>query len=148
MSGESAAVAAQVDHLYVLLGSWYDDDPFLAKGDCAGGNLLVDESQQVTLIDWEWASGLDPAADIAYWCHFTPHPQLHEVLLNAYAPADPADFRRRVLIYRIVQSIELIHVYAEHQHAFDTHQRDMGLVHEAATLRGLLAQVRSMKLMR
>jgi aminoglycoside phosphotransferase (APT) family kinase protein len=143
LSGASPAMAAQIEQIYALLGTWYAGAPYLAKGDCAGGNLLVDRSYQVTLIDWEWAQGLDPAADMAYWCHFTPDPELHEVLLATYAPPDLAAFRRRVLGYRIVHSIELMHVYSEHEHALDHQQRTAAIVREAATLQRLLAQARS-----
>ncbi len=136
--GGDLAMTHEIEHIYTLLASAYTGRPYLAKGDCAGANLLVDNTQQVTLIDWEWAQGLDPAADLAYWCHFTPHSTLHETLLNAYEPTDLPALRQRVLAYRIVHSIELIHVYEDHTDAFDREQRMGGFRREALALQELI----------
>lgn len=137
--GGSAAMVDQVEQIYMQLAGLYAESARLAKGDCAGANLLVDRTHHVTFIDWEWAQGLDPAADIAYWFHFTPHPALHTILLDAYQPADRARFQQRVFAYRVLHAIELIHVYAEHEDAFGAAQSVAGLRSEAKTLQGLLS---------
>ena len=141
--GETSVMATTIERIYTQLAAWYVGSPRLCKGDCASTNLLVDHAQHVTLIDWEWAQGLDPAADVAYWCHFTPQHELHEALLAAYQPDDLPLFRRRMLAYRVVHSIELIHIYTEHQDAFSTAERSAGLRTEAQALHTLLSVLAS-----
>jgi len=121
LAGGEPAMVAMIQQVYALLASWYAGGARLCKGDCAGDNLLVDPEQGLTIIDWEWAQGLDPAADIAYWCRFTDNSQAHEALLAAYEPDDLPLFRRRAQAHRIVQAIETIHVLDEHRHAFSAH---------------------------
>jgi aminoglycoside phosphotransferase (APT) family kinase protein len=118
---------APLTQIYSALAAWYDGAPRLCKGDCAGDNILIDQAGRVTIIDWEWAQGLDPAADVAYWYNLTPEPAAYEALLAAYEPDEPALFRRRVWANQIVQCIETIHVYAEHHHAFDRPAAEAGI---------------------
>jgi aminoglycoside phosphotransferase (APT) family kinase protein len=140
IAGGRPESVASVAAVYAALATWYDGPPCLCKGDCAGDNILVDARGRTTIIDWEWAQGLDPAADVAYWCAFTPEPQAHEALLAAYAPDDPASFRRRVWAHQIVQCIETIHVYNEHRDAFDGEVRTAGIRASWQALLGLLTR--------
>jgi aminoglycoside phosphotransferase (APT) family kinase protein len=130
LAGGEPSTIPVIQQIYSMLANWYNDSPRLCKGDCAGDNLLVDETHAVTIIDWEWAQGLDPAADIAYWCSYTESPQAHELLLAAYEPDDLRLFRRRIAAHQIVQSIETIHVFDEHDLAFDAPQREAGIRRE------------------
>lgn len=139
-SAEPAMLPA-IEHVYAALAGWYGGAARLCKGDCAGDNLLADQQHRVTIIDWEWAQGLDPAADIAYWCRFSADPRAHEALLAAYDPDDPALFRRRVQAHQIVHGIETIHVLDEHRHAFGAAQREAGVREECAALTRLLPLV-------
>ena len=141
IAGGDAAAAAPIAAAYAALATWYDGPPRLCKGDCAGGNILVDGRGRTALIDWEWAQGLDPAADVAYWCTSTPEPGLHEALLAAYAPGAPPSFGRRVRAHQVVQCIETIHVFDEHRHAFDDGQRLAGVRAAWETLGALLPAV-------
>jgi aminoglycoside phosphotransferase (APT) family kinase protein len=136
-AGDPAMLAA-IEQVYAVLAGWYSGGARLCKGDCAGDNLLVDQQHTVTIIDWEWAQGLDPAADIAYWCHYTANPQAHEMLLAAYEPDDLPLFRRRVQAHQIVHGIETIHVLDEHRHAFSAAQREAGVRQEWAALTRLI----------
>lgn len=136
-SGRPEAVPS-ISAVYAALATWYDGPPCLCKGDCAGDNILVDSRGRTTIIDWEWAQGLDPAADVAYWYAFTPEPRAHEALLAAYAPDDAASFRKRVWAHQVVQCIETIHVYDEHRDAFDHEARTVGVRASWETLVSLL----------
>jgi aminoglycoside phosphotransferase (APT) family kinase protein len=131
---------APIAAVYEKLATWYDGPPCLCKGDCAGDNILVDQAGRTTLIDWEWAQGLDPAADVAYWCSATTEPRAYEVLLSAYAPDDPPAFLRRVRAHQVVQCIETIHVLDEHRHAYTDREREAGIRSVWETLNGLLAR--------
>jgi aminoglycoside phosphotransferase (APT) family kinase protein len=130
LAGGEPSMIPVIQQIYRMLANWYSASPRLCKGDCAGDNLLVDDTHAVTIIDWEWAQGLDPAADIAYWCSYTESPQAQELLLAAYEPDDLRLFRRRIAAHQIVQSIETIHVFDEHDHAFDALQREAGIRRE------------------
>jgi len=136
--GGDAALANAVDAVYAEAIALYDGTPRLSKADCAGGNLLVDEAAGVTIIDWEWAQGLDPAADLAYWRRETPDPAAHALLLAAYAPDDPPAFERRIAAHLIFHAVETIHVLAEHDFAFDEHERAEGFRTERQALTQLL----------
>jgi aminoglycoside phosphotransferase (APT) family kinase protein len=127
LAGAAPDAAAPIAEVYTALAAWYDGSPRLCKGDCAGDNILSDQAGCVTIIDWEWAQGLDPAADVAYWYNLTPERAAYEALLAAYEPDEPALFRRRVWANQIVQCIETIHVYAEHHHAFDRPAAEAGI---------------------
>jgi aminoglycoside phosphotransferase (APT) family kinase protein len=127
IAGGPPDAAAPIAQVYATLAGWYDGPPRLCKGDCAGDNILVDSAGRTTIIDWEWAQGLDPAADVAYWHGFTPGGAAYEALLAAYEPDEPSAFRRRVWAHQIVQCVETIHVYDEHSHAFDAQARAAGI---------------------
>jgi aminoglycoside phosphotransferase (APT) family kinase protein len=139
IAGGGPEVVPSISAVYAALATWYDGPPCLCKGDCAGDNILVDAQGRTTIIDWEWAQGLDPAADVAYWCAFTPEPRAHEALLAAYGPDDAPSFRKRVWAHQIVQCVETIHVYDEHRDAFDHEARTAGVRTSWATLLDLLA---------
>jgi aminoglycoside phosphotransferase (APT) family kinase protein len=97
-----------------MLREEYPDRPRLCHGDCATTNILVDQKRIVALIDWEWARGGDPAANIAYWAFWQDDIEALDALLAGYQADEPARFRKRVLAYRVYTAIDLIHVYAEH----------------------------------
>ena len=129
---EAARVAWAVEHagmdraalplvlgVYAQLRDTYIGRPRLCHGDCATTNILVDQGRVVALIDWEWATGGDPAANIAYWAFWQEDLAALDALLAGYQPDDPEQFRARVLAYRVVTAVDLIHVYAEHGSAAD-----------------------------
>ncbi|MDZ4719721.1 MAG: aminoglycoside phosphotransferase family protein [Roseiflexaceae bacterium] len=135
LAGGEPSTIPLIEQIYALLATAYTAGPRLCKGDCAADNLLVDHTHAVTIIDWEWAQGLDPAADIAFWCSYTEQVQAHELLLAAYEPDDLALFCRRVEAHRVVNSIETIHVFDEHRHAYDATEREAGIRTEWEALR-------------
>jgi aminoglycoside phosphotransferase (APT) family kinase protein len=139
LAGGDPEQIARVASVYTSLASWYDGPPCLCKGDCAGGNLIVDERGHVTMIDWEWAQGLDPAADIAFWCNSTADLRMHAALLDAYEPPSQERFQERVWAHQVVQCVETIHVFDEHRHAFDEVARAAGIEAASQTLGRLLA---------
>jgi aminoglycoside phosphotransferase (APT) family kinase protein len=87
--------------------------PCLCHGDPAGHNVLVSPSRTVTLIDWEWARGSDPAENLAYWSFWHDEPALLEALLTGYQPESPVVFRQRVVAWQVWTAISTIDVYAE-----------------------------------
>jgi len=137
IAGQGLDAVSAVERIYLELAELYAGPPCLCKGDCAGDNLLVDQDGKVSIIDWEWAQGLDPAADLAYWCRATPDPQAHALLLNAYSPDDSLLFRR-IQAHQAVQAIETIHVLVEHRDAFDQQTREAGIRAEWLALQELL----------
>ncbi|HEU5103112.1 MAG TPA: phosphotransferase [Roseiflexaceae bacterium] len=141
LAGGNLALIALIEQVYDSLADWYTGGARLCKGDCAGDNLLVDREHAVMIVDWEWAQGLDPAADIAYWCRFAGHPQAHELLLAAYEPDDLPLFRRRMQAHRVVHAVETIHVLDEHRHAFGAAQREAGIQAEWASLARLISDM-------
>lgn len=138
LAGAEPGKTTLIEQVYTLLASIYTGTPRLCKGDCAGANLLVDTEQNVTIIDWEWAQGLDPASDLAYWCRFTPNQAAQALLLEAYEPEQPALLYKRVQAYQIINAIETIHVFDEHSHAFDAGEREAGIRAEWEVLLRLL----------
>jgi aminoglycoside phosphotransferase (APT) family kinase protein len=141
IAGQSLDAVQAVERIYLELAALYDGPPCLCKGDCAGDNLLVDQEGNVSIIDWEWAQGLDPAADLAFWCRATPDPRVHALLLSAYEPDDSGMFRR-IQAHRAVQTIETIHVLNEHHHAFDEQARESGIKAEWLALQDLLGTIK------
>jgi aminoglycoside phosphotransferase (APT) family kinase protein len=135
---EMPRLTTALHEAYHELAGLYAGPPRLCKGDVAGDNLLVAGGRLAAIIDWEWAQGLDPAADIAYWCRATPHAAANELLLEAYAPDDPPSFRSRLRCHQILQCIETIHVLDEHRHAFGERERRTGIAAEWRMLRELL----------
>jgi aminoglycoside phosphotransferase (APT) family kinase protein len=136
--GADAALASHTERGFDQIAGLYDGRPRLCKGDCAGDNLLV-AGDHVTIVDWEWAQGLDPAADLAYWCRATPDPAARALLLAAYEPDDPPAFHRRVQAYAIIHAVETIHVLDEHRHAFGADERAARLRAERQALERALA---------
>ncbi|HEU5266566.1 MAG TPA: phosphotransferase family protein [Jatrophihabitans sp.] len=59
----------------------------LVHGDCQPANLLVPETGDVLVIDWEFGRIGDPREDLGYYCHLPVPPNLYE--------ADPAAFLAR-----------------------------------------------------
>jgi aminoglycoside phosphotransferase (APT) family kinase protein len=137
---ETPPLTTALHEAYHELAGLYDGPPRFCKGDVAGDNLLVASGGIAAIIDWEWAQGLDPAADVAYWCRATPHASAHELLLAAYAPDDPPRFRSRLRCHQLLQCIETIHVLDEHRHAFGERERLAGIAAEWGTLRQLLGR--------
>lgn len=137
---DAFALSTAVHTLYQELAALYLGPPRLCKGDCAGDNLLVANGRIAAIIDWEWAQGLDPAADVAYWCRATPDAAAHKLLLAAYVPDDAPNFERRVHAHLIVQCIETIHVLDEHRHAFAESEQIAGIRAEWDMLRQLIEQ--------
>ena len=136
--GGSGTLASAAERAYDQIAGLYDGRPRLCKGDCAGGNLLV-AGDRVTIVDWEWAQGLDPAADLAYWCRATPDPAARALLLAAYEPDDPPALLQRVQAYNIIHAVETTHVLDEHRDAFGADERAARLRAERQALELALA---------
>ncbi len=120
-AGMNLTVLPQVNDVYTMLRDTYTDHPRLCHGDCADANILVDQGKVTALIDWEWAKGGDPAANIAYWAFWQDDDAALDALLVGYSADTPAMLRERVLAYRVVTAIDLMHVYAEHGGPDDIH---------------------------
>ena len=108
-----AHVLPAVEERYSLLRSAYSDVPRLCHGDTSGANLLAMADGHLTLIDWEWARGADPAWNIGYWFFWHQNAAALDSLLRGYQPDDTEDIRRRVLAYEVFQAVDLILVYAD-----------------------------------
>lgn len=104
-------VLPAVEERYSLLRSTYPDVPRLCHGDTSGSNLLAMADGRLTLIDWEWARGSDPAWNIGYWFFWHQDAAALDSLLRGYHPDDTEEIRRRVLAYDIFQAVDLILVY-------------------------------------
>jgi aminoglycoside phosphotransferase (APT) family kinase protein len=141
IAGQSPDALQAVQQIYLGLADLYTGPPCLCKGDCAGDNLLVDQEGRVSIIDWEWAQGLDPAADLAFWCRATPDPRAHALLLEAYG-SDDATLHGRIRAHQAVQAIETIHVYDEHLDAFDERARVSGIRAEWLALQDVLGTIK------
>lgn len=102
-----------IQEVIALLCASAPGAPCLCHGDPAGNNVLVSPSNSVTLIDWEWARGSDPAENVAFWSFWHEEPALLESLLAGYQPEHPAVFRQRVMAWQVWTTITTIHVYAE-----------------------------------
>ncbi len=120
-AGMSLSILPRVVDVYIMLRDTYTDHPRLCHGDCAGTNILVDQGKVTALIDWEWAKGGDPAANIAYWAFWQDDDAALDALLVGYSADAPAMLRERVLAYRVVTAIDLMRVYAEHGGPEDIH---------------------------
>lgn len=114
LAGMQPGTLPLIADVYAFLREGYRDRPRLCHGDCATTNILVDQGRIVALIDWEWAKGGDPAANIAYWDFWQDDLVALEALLAGYQADAPSRFRARVLAYRVVTAIDLIYVYEEH----------------------------------
>jgi aminoglycoside phosphotransferase (APT) family kinase protein len=116
VAGIAHEAAAPVREHYALLRAMYDDRARLCHGDCSGSNLIVAD-RRVTLIDWEWARGADPAWNIGYWFFWHQDQAALGSLLQGYQPADPERLWRRIMAYEIFLAVGLILVYEDQAHA-------------------------------
>jgi aminoglycoside phosphotransferase (APT) family kinase protein len=114
LAGMQPGTLPSIAEVYAFLRDGSVDRPRLCHGDCATTNILVNQGRVVALIDWEWAKGGDPAANIAYWAFWQDDLVALDALLAGYQAEQPSRFRARVLAYRVVTAIELISVYEEH----------------------------------
>ncbi len=101
-----------IEEVYSRLRDWYPEDARLCHGDCGGANMLIQNARVAALVDWEWASGGDPAADIAYWSFWHEDAQVLEYLLAAYQPSDVPGFRQRIGAYYVVHAVHLLAVFS------------------------------------
>jgi hygromycin-B 4-O-kinase len=114
LAGMRSDMVPRILEAYAMLRDGYADRPRLCHGDCATTNILVDGGRVSALIDWEWAKGGDPAANIAYWAFWQDDREALDALLGGYGAGAPGRIRARVLAYHIVTAVDLIHVYHEH----------------------------------
>ena len=89
----------------------YNDTPRLCHGDFAGTNVLVNETQLVAAVDWEWAQGADPALDFAWWYFWHDDRPTLAALIEGYAPPDEAAFTARVLAYALLHALDTSLLY-------------------------------------
>lgn len=61
----------------------------LTHGDFGAHNLLIDDSDQLTVMDWEWAEWFHPLVDLAWACWNTQlhYPGIADTLLPAFLEA-------------------------------------------------------------
>jgi len=86
----------------------YAGPPCLCHGDFAGANVLVNETQLVAAVDWEWAQGADPALDFAWWYFWHDDRTTLAAMIEGYAPADSATFTQRVFAYALLQALDTL----------------------------------------
>lgn len=89
----------------------YNDAPRLCHGDFAGTNVLVNETQLVAAVDWEWAQGADPALDFAWWYFWHDDRPTLAAMIEGYAPPDQAAFTERVLAYALLHALDTLLLY-------------------------------------
>lgn len=89
----------------------YHDTPRLCHGDFAGTNVLVNETQLVATVDWEWAQGADPALDFAWWYFWHDDRPTLTAMIEGYAPPDQAAFTERVLAYALLHALDTLLIY-------------------------------------
>lgn len=89
----------------------YTGTPRLCHGDFAGTNVLVNETQLVAAVDWEWAQGADPALDLAWWYFWHDDRPTLAALIEGYAPANQVDFTQRVLAYALLHALDTLLIY-------------------------------------
>jgi aminoglycoside phosphotransferase (APT) family kinase protein len=102
----SEATLPVLEGAYRLLCKSFAGPPVLCHGDLSSGNLLFDEGQLMGIIDWEFASGGDPAYDLAvfltnvspFW--HTAQDEIMSALLQAYGANGSDNFYNRVLAHR------------------------------------------------
>jgi thiamine kinase-like enzyme len=98
-----------LDGAYRFLQETYLEPPVLCHCELSFGNVLVTGGRVDALIDWESASGTDPAYDVAiffatigsYWYPMHDHSML-DAFMQAYGPDDPDNFYRRVIAHRLL----------------------------------------------
>lgn len=89
----------------------YTDLPRLCHGDFAGNNVLVNETQLVAAVDWEWAKGGDPALDFAWWYFWHEDQPTLQAMIEGYAPSDSIAFRQRVFAYALLHALDTLLIY-------------------------------------
>jgi len=89
----------------------YTDTPRLCHGDFAGTNVLVNETQLVAAIDWEWAQGADPALDFAWWYFWHDDRSTLAAMVEGYASPDGAAFTERVLAHALLHALDTLLIY-------------------------------------
>lgn len=89
----------------------YTDTPRLCHGDFAGTNVLVNETQLVAVVDWEWAQGADPALDVAWWHFWHDDRPTLAAMIEGYAPSDGAAFTARVLAHTLLHALDTLLLY-------------------------------------
>lgn len=89
----------------------YTETPRLCHGDFAGTNVLVNETQLVAAVDWEWAKGGDPALDFAWWYFWHEDRPTLQAMIDGYAPTDRAAFTQRVLAYALFHALDTLLLY-------------------------------------
>lgn len=95
--------------------SFREQDWVLTHGDFGAHNLLIeDESEQLTVIDWEWAEWFHPLVDLAWTCWNTklhyPHlaDQLLADFLKAYLSVKPILFTEEELMVFVLYKLHTI----------------------------------------
>lgn len=89
----------------------YRDTPRLCHGDFAGTNVLVNETQLVAAVDWEWAQGGDPALDFGWWYFWHDDRPTLTAMIEGYAPPDQAAFTERVLAHALLHALDTLLIY-------------------------------------
>lgn len=95
----------------------YTGPPCLCHGDFAGTNVLVNETQLVAAVDWEWAQGADPALDLAWWYFWHDDRATLAAMIEGYAPADQTAFTQRVLAYALLHALDTLQLYQSAENA-------------------------------
>lgn len=91
----------------------YSGPPCLCHGDFAGTNVLVNATELVAAVDWEWAQGADPALDFAWWYFWHDDRTTLEAMIEGYAPADPVAFSHRVLAHALLHALDTLLLYQD-----------------------------------
>lgn len=89
----------------------YADTPRLCHGDFAGTNVLVNETQLVAAVDWEWAQGADPALDFAWWYFWHDDRPTLAAMIEGYGLPDQAQFTQRVVAYALLHALDTMLIY-------------------------------------
>lgn len=110
LAGNSLALAERFAKALATLQG-YTDTPRLCHGDFAGTNVLVNETQLVAAIDWEWAQGADPALDFAWWYFWHDDRLTLRAMIEGYAPPDQAAFTERVAAYALLHALDTLLIY-------------------------------------
>jgi thiamine kinase-like enzyme len=98
-----------LDAAYRFLLKTYLGPPVLCHCELSNGNVFHADGRVTALIDWESATGADPAFDVAvfmtamssYWYPRQTGPML-AVFVQAYKPDDPENFYRRVIAHQLL----------------------------------------------
>jgi aminoglycoside phosphotransferase (APT) family kinase protein len=91
-----ADLRPRLEAAYQFLRTSYRGTPRLCHCDINYGNFLVSGGHVTAMIDWDGASGCDPAFDVAIFHFWEDDEQILSALLETYAPVEPVLFRRRV----------------------------------------------------